>query len=370
MNERTEPYRIILSGGGTGGHIYPAIAVANELRAQFPNVELLFVGALGKMEMQKVPDAGYKIEGLPISGIQRSLSLRNLSFPFKLMNSMIKARRIINSFKPHVVVGFGGYASGPVLRAAGTRGIPSLLQEQNSYAGLTNKLLGKRAEKVCVAYEGMDKYFDAEKIALTGNPVRSDIQDVEMLRNEALKYFDLRNDKAVLLVMGGSLGARSINNAMLSNIGKLDEAGIQVIWQTGKFYFEEMKNKVAEMDLKQLKLTEFLTEMKLAYAAADVVMARAGALTISELCLAKKATVLVPSPNVAEDHQTKNAKALADRNAAILLPDAQAENELANTAIELINNQDRLEDLKKNIRQMARPNAAKDIVKEIMNVIS
>lgn len=369
MAKADKTYRIILSGGGTGGHIYPAIAVANELRVQFPDAELLFVGARGKMEMQKVPEAGYPIEGLNIAGLQRSLSLRNLSFPFKLVQSLLKARGIVKRFKPDVVVGFGGYASGPVLRAAESAGIPSVLQEQNSYAGLTNKLLGKKAAKVCVAYDHMDQYFEASKIVMTGNPVRSDITNVDQLRQKALEKFGLQPDKPVLLVMGGSLGARSINNAMLKNVETLCAADVQVIWQTGKFYFEEMNAAVAPKQLKGLKVMEFLKEMDLAYAAADVVLGRAGALTISELCLAKKATILVPSPNVAEDHQTKNAKALEEKEAAILLKDQDAMELLAKTTLELINDEVKQSHLKENIAAMGKPHAAKDIVKEIISVI-
>lgn len=321
--------------------------------------------------MQKVPEAGYAIKGLWISGLQRKLTLDNLSFPFKVIDSLNKSVKIIKRFKPHAVVGVGGYASGPLLKVATRRRVPALIQEQNSYAGLTNKLLAKKVQRVCVAYPNMDNFFPAEKVVVTGNPVRKDITNLEGKRVKALEHFKLREDKPVLLILGGSLGARTLNDSMILNLKKLIDAEVQVIWQCGRFYFEEMSAKLNTVDHRGLvHLFEFLKEMDLAYAAADVVISRAGALSVSELSIAGKPTVFVPSPNVAEDHQSKNASALVENDAAVLVKDADARKELIDHAIALVNDEARKESLSKNIKAMAKPNAAEDIVEEIVKLIA
>jgi UDP-N-acetylglucosamine--N-acetylmuramyl-(pentapeptide) pyrophosphoryl-undecaprenol N-acetylglucosamine transferase len=334
-------------------------------------VEILFVGAKGKMEMQKVPEAGYKIIGLWISGLQRKLTMDNLSFPFKVISSLMKSRKIIKQFRPHAVVGVGGYASGPLLKIATRKNIPSVIQEQNSYAGLTNKLLAKKVRKICVAYPNMDQFFPSEKIALTGNPVRKDILDLSGKKAEALAHFNLSSEKKTLLVLGGSLGARTLNDSMILNIQKLIDADVQVIWQCGKFYFEEMKAKLAAVpNSESVLLFEFMKEMDLAYAVADVVISRAGALSVSEISIAAKPTIFVPSPNVAEDHQTKNAKAMVDNHAAILVKDDVAREELIDQALILINDAPKRKALSDNIRTLAKPDAANDIVDEIVRLIA
>lgn len=362
-------YRIMISGGGTGGHIYPAISIAQALEAAVPDVELLFVGAKGKMEMKKVPEAGYRIEGLWISGLQRKLTLQNLLFPLKVIGSLMKSFRLIKQFKPDAVVGVGGYASGPLLYAATWKGIPTLIQEQNSYAGLTNKWLARRVNKICVAHEGMEKYFPKEKLVITGNPVRNSITLPAERKQEAYGFFGFSPTKKTLLLTGGSLGARTLNEAMLVAINTLQEADVQVIWQTGGFYFEEMKQRAGEVSAP-VKMMDFLREMDLAYAVADVVVARAGALSIAELELTGKAAILVPSPNVAEDHQTLNAKALAERDAAILLPDKEAVEKLAQAALELLANDSRRMELEQNIKKLARPEAAKTIANEVIALMA
>ena len=365
------PYRVIISGGGTGGHIYPALDVAAEIRRRYADSEILFVGARGKMEMTRVPEAGYDIKGLWISGFQRSLSARNLLFPVKLIHSWFAARNILRSFKPHAVLGFGGYASGPMMLAATGKHIPSLIQEQNSYAGLTNRKLGNKVRTICVAYEGMDKYFPAEKIVITGNPVRRDILDVTDKKEQALKHFGLSRDKKVVLVLGGSLGARTINNSILKDLGKLVEAGVQVLWQTGRFYFEDMKSKASSHpDLKDIRILEFIREMDLAYAAADAVISRAGALSISELCLVGKPVIFVPSPNVAEDHQTKNAQALTSKDAALMVKDTDASEKLIPAILELLNDGETCRRLSENIAAMGKPRATEDIVDEFEKIIA
>ena len=334
-------------------------------------MEILFVGAKGKMEMQKVPEAGYKIIGLWISGLQRKLTLDNLSFPFKVIASLMKSRKIIKQFKPHAVVGVGGYASGPLLKIATRKNIPAVIQEQNSYAGLTNKLLAQKVQKICVAYPNMDKFFPGEKIAVTGNPVRKDILDLNGKKAEALAHFNLSDEKKTLLVLGGSLGARTLNDSMILNIQKLIDADVQVIWQCGKFYFAEMKGKLeAVSDSKNVLLFEFLKEMDLAYASADVVISRAGALSVSEISITGKPTIFVPSPNVAEDHQTKNAKAMVDNHAAILVKDNVAREELIDQVLNLINDEAKQKALSENIRTLAKPDAANDIVDEIVRLIA
>lgn len=363
-NER--PYRIILSGGGTGGHIFPAIAIANEFKSRYADSDILFVGAEGKMEMTRVPEAGYKIIGLSIAGFKRSLSLSNFLLPFKMVNSYFKAKSIVQSFSPHAVIGTGGYASSPVLMAATQKRIPSLIQEQNSYAGITNKRLSSRVNRICVAYSNMDRYFPAEKISFTGNPVRKDISVAS--KELAQDFFGLDRTRKTVLILGGSLGARSINEAIFSGIEKLVDGGLQVIWQTGKLYLEELKKRTMDKDMRQVKLYDFLMRMDMAYAAADIVISRSGALSISELCLVAKPCILVPSPNVAEDHQTKNAQALVDVNAAIMVKDNDAEN-LVSTALQLVYDDKRCNELAINMKKLGRPNATNDIVNEIEKLI-
>lgn len=363
-------HRIIISGGGTGGHIYPAIAIANTLKALENDIEILFVGAEGRMEMEKVPEAGYKIIGLWISGIQRRLTLDNLSFPFKLISSIWKSFKIIKEFKPNAVVGVGGYASGPLLYAATKKGIPALIQEQNSYAGITNKLLANKVNKVCVAHEKMDRFFPHDKITITGNPVRNDILDISTKRAKALEFFGFNSDKPVLLILGGSLGARTINNTILGGLKELIDADIQILWQTGKFYIDEMLAKSSEHDLTNIKILPFIKEMDLAYASGDVVISRAGALSVSELCLTGKPVILVPSPNVAEDHQTKNAEAIVEQDAGIMVKDVDAKGTLIQEALKLIGDTETKIKLSKNIKAIGKPNAANDIVKEILALVN
>lgn len=361
--------KFIISGGGTGGHIYPAIAIAQEIKAQIPDCEILFVGAEGKMEMEKVPKAGFKIIGLPIRGLQRKLTVENLAFPFKLLQSLWKAWKIVKDFKPDAVIGVGGYASGAVMQVAVWQGIKTLIQEQNSYAGLTNKLVAKSVSKICVAYPNMERYFPKEKIVFCGNPVRKDITDLESIRSEAFKFFGLSENKKTVLVLGGSLGARTINNCLKSGVNELLIRGYQVIWQTGKIYFEEMKAFANTLNSKDLYVKDFIYEMNYAYACADVVISRAGALSVSELCLAGKPTILVPSPNVAEDHQTKNAMALVNENAAVLVKDGEANEKLIKETLKLLQDIDKQILLKTNIVRFGKPNASKEIVNEIIKMI-
>lgn len=365
-----KPYRFIISGGGTGGHIYPALAIANKIKERYADAQILFVGAKGKMEMKKVPEAGYKIIGLWISGFQRRVTIDNLYFPFKVLFSYIAANNIIKRFKPHAVVGVGGYASGPIMLAATRSRIPSLIQEQNSYAGLTNRRLGKRVNKVCVAYEHMERYFPKDKIVLTGNPVRKDILNITEKRDRALIHFNLSRDKRTILVLGGSLGARTINNSISGDLEKIIDAGVQLIWQTGRFYYDEMVARAKNKDLANIRILEFIKEMDLAYAAADVVISRAGALSISELCLVGKPVVFVPSPNVAEDHQTKNARALLEKHAAVLIKDQVAERKLIDEALSLLQDEEKQKELSKNIKSLARPNAADDIVNQLIEILN
>ena len=360
--------KVIISGGGTGGHIFPAVAIANAIKNRLgEKAEILFIGAEGRMEMEKVPAAGYKIIGLPIAGLQRKLDLKNFILPFKIMKSLWKASRIISSFKPDVVVGVGGYASGPVMFAASLQGIPTLIQEQNSFAGITNKILGRRAKKICVAYDGMNQFFNEKKIVLTGNPVRKDVTKQSITKEEALKFFQLLPNKKTILVIGGSLGARSINESIAQNISAFSSNNIQLIWQTGKSYFVKGKEVVATN--AEVKVFDFINRMDMAYCAADVVISRAGALSISELCVLGKATVLVPSPNVSEDHQTKNAMALVNKNAGVLVKDVEAKEKLVVAAIAVLNDENKLIDLKKNILQLAMPNADELICDEILKLI-
>ncbi len=361
--------KIVISGGGTGGHIYPAVSIANALKEKMPNIDILFVGAEGRMEMQKVPAAGYKIEGLPVAGLQRRLTWKNLLLPFKLLRSLNRAGKILKRFNPDVVVGVGGYASGPVLWKASRKGIPTLIQEQNSYAGVTNKLLAKGAKKICVAYENMERFFPKDKIILTGNPVRQDLQNVEALRPEALQFFGLDGSKKTVLVVGGSLGARTINENLTIDLDVLKGIGCQIIWQTGKGFYQTAVKVVADKQMENtVKVFDFIYRMDLAFAAADVVVSRAGAGTISELCLVAKACVLVPSPNVSEDHQTKNAQALVNKGAAIMVADSEAQPGLLSATLGLLNDEQKVNMLKTNIAKLAMPNAANIIADEVLKL--
>jgi UDP-N-acetylglucosamine--N-acetylmuramyl-(pentapeptide) pyrophosphoryl-undecaprenol N-acetylglucosamine transferase len=362
-------YKVIVSGGGTGGHIFPAIAIANAIKEKYPNTEILFVGAEGKMEMEKVPAAGYKIIGLPIMGLQRRLTIENLKFPFKLLASMRKAKQIIKDFKPDVVVGVGGYASGPLLKAATKFGIPALVQEQNSYPGITNKILASKVQKICVAYEGLDRFFPKEKILITGNPVRQDIKNLVAKRDRGLEHFGLDGNKKTVLVIGGSLGARTINESIEGGLEELAKSGIQLVWQTGKWFADRAAKAVDTYQEKGIKTMAFISKMDYAYAIADIVISRAGASSISELCLAEKASIFVPSPNVSEDHQTKNAMALVNNHAAILVKDVESNEKLIPTLMELLQDQDQIASLKKNIAKIAYKDSANIIADEVMKLI-
>ena len=358
--------KFIISGGGTGGHIYPAIAIANELKSRFPKADILFVGASDKMEMQKVPQAGYPIKGLWIAGIQRKLTLQNAMFPLKLMSSLAKSFGILRSFKPDVVIGTGGFASGAVLKVASMMGTPTVIQEQNSYPGITNKLLSKKANKICVAYENLERFFPKENLILTGNPVRQDLISVAEKRNEALDYFKLDVSKKTLLVLGGSLGARRINQLIAKELDFLLSQNVQIIWQCGKLYFEEYQHF---NDKENVQVLSFIDRMDLVYAAADVVISRSGASSVSELCIVGKPVIFIPSPNVAEDHQTKNAKAIVDKNGALLLKESELDAQFETVFQELISNEEQQQKLSANIKQLALPNATKDIVDEIVKLI-
>lgn len=357
---------ILLSGGGTGGHIYPALAIANELKAKYPNANFLFVGAKYKMEMEKIPEAGYAIKGLWISGIQRKYILKNLSFPFKLISSLSKAYKIIKEFKPDIVIGTGGFASGPTLYVASSRKIKTLIQEQNSYPGITNKLLAKKVDKICVAYDGLERFFPSNKIVKTGNPVRQDLLEIEGKGEEAKKYFNLNSDKKTLLIIGGSLGARALNNLIEKNIDWLISKNLQVIWQTGKLYYDEFKKYDS---LEGVQTHAFLNGMDITYAAADFIISRAGAGSISELCIVGKPVIFIPSPNVAEDHQTKNALAVVNSNAALLLKESDL-GEFKSNMEALLENEELQQTLGKNIKKLALPNATKAIVEEIVKLIN
>lgn len=357
---------IIISGGGTGGHIFPALSIANAIKAIRPDAEILFVGAEGRMEMQRVPAAGYKIIGLPVAGFDRKNLLKNFSVIVKLIRSQMMARKIIKDFNPHVAVGVGGYASGPTLKMAGAMGIPTLIQEQNSYAGVTNKLLAAKAEKICVAYPGMERFFDKNKIIMTGNPVRQGLLDCKMSKEEAIKSFGLDPNKKTILIVGGSLGARTLNNCVMHTMDDIKQSGVQFIWQTGKFYIEEARKCYSDAgNPEMLHTTDFISDMNAAYTAADLVVSRAGAGSISEFCLLGKPVILVPSPNVAEDHQTKNAMALVDKDAAIYIKDSEAEEKLIKTAIELAGDETKLEALSTNIKKLAFHNSADIIAQEV-----
>ncbi|TAE00244.1 MAG: undecaprenyldiphospho-muramoylpentapeptide beta-N-acetylglucosaminyltransferase [Bacteroidetes bacterium] len=372
-----KPYKIIISCGGTGGHIYPAIAVAQAFKALNPANEILFVGAEGKMEMEKVPKAGFQIIGLAMRGLQRSLSfdnlLKNLFLPFQLLSSLWKARQILHDFKPDVVIGFGGYASFAVLQMADFQQVPVFIQEQNSYAGLANKWLSRFAKKIFVAYPNMEKFFDANKIVFTGNPIREDIANLSDIRTKSFEFFELNPQKKTLLIIGGSLGAKTINDCLLNGVARLLQADHQIIWQTGKGYFSNIQQKLTSfLDAKLAKnliVKEFIYEMQFAYACADLVISRAGALSISELCLAQKATILVPSPNVAEDHQTKNAMALQEKQACILVKDAEAKEILIDKTLDLLRDENELKKLQKNIFNFAKTNSAQLIANQVVSFL-
>jgi UDP-N-acetylglucosamine--N-acetylmuramyl-(pentapeptide) pyrophosphoryl-undecaprenol N-acetylglucosamine transferase len=359
--------KFILSGGGTGGHIYPAIAIANELKLRFPDAEFLFVGAQDKMEMQKVPQAGYKIIGLWISGLQRKITLDNVMFPVKLLSSLLKARTIISNFKPDVVIGTGGFASGPLMQVAGIAGIPTVVQEQNSYPGITNKLLGKRADKICVAYENLERFFPKHKLVLTGNPVREDLIGVEHKKEEAIAHFNLDKDKKTVLVLGGSLGARRVNQLIAKEIVGFSSQNVQVIWQCGKLYHDEYKHFD---DNPSIQVLAFIDRMDLVYAAADIVISRAGASSVSELCIIGKPVIFIPSLNVAEDHQTKNAQAIVEKNGALLVKEVELDTQFNSVFNNLLNDVDLQRNLSLNIKKLAKVNATKDIVDEIIKLIN
>ncbi len=361
--------KYIISGGGTGGHIFPAISIANAIKARDENAEFLFVGAIGRMEMERVPQAGYHIEGLPVRGFDRKNLVKNIGVLKDLFKSISKAKKIIRDFKPDIAIGVGGYASAPTLRAASKLGVPTLIQEQNSYAGVTNKLLAKNASKICVAYENMEKFFPIEKIVLTGNPVRQDLFNVEPKAKEAYDFFNLNPKKKTLLVVGGSLGARTINQSVMQQLDEIKASGIQVIWQTGKFYIEDARKAAENYVSDEFIVTDFVSRMDYAYAIADLVISRAGASSISELCLLAKPVILVPSPNVAEDHQTQNALALVNKNAAVLVRDNEAREKLIPAALELIQDNKQLTSLSENILKLAQANSANRIVDEVFEII-
>ena len=365
----TEP-RIIISGGGTGGHIFPAVSIANAVKAKCPNAKILFIGAEGRMEMTRVPEAGYEIKGLPVRGLIRPLwSPKNIGVMIDFFLSRHKVKRIIKSFKPQVAVGVGGYASAPTLNAAAAMGIPCLIQEQNSYAGVTNRSLAKKAAKICVAYDEMERFFPADRIIKTGNPVRQALLANTMTKAEAREAMGLQKDLPTILVIGGSLGARTINNSIAAGIQRFEQAGIQVVWQTGKFYAEECERKAKEANAKIVRPQAFISDMATAYKAADIVISRAGASSISELCLLGKASILVPSPNVAEDHQTKNARALSDKGAAVFVPDNQAERTLVEEAVALVSNATAIEKLEQEVKKLALPDSADIIADEVLKLV-
>ena len=360
-----KPYKVILSGGGTGGHIYPAIAIAREIEKRYPNTEFLFVGAKDRMEMEKVPQAGYKIEGLWISGIQRKLSLENLKFPFKLISSLWKSNTILKRFQPDVVIGTGGFASGPLLKRATSKKIPALIQEQNSYAGITNKLLSKSVQKICVAYDEMHRFFPKDKIVKTGNPVRNDLLTITNKRADALSIYGLASDKKTVLVIGGSLGARAVNKLINEQLDYFANHGVQLLWQTGKLYYEEYKHLASQ----NVKVMAYIDQMDMAYAAADIIISRAGASSVSELCIVGKATVFIPSPNVAEDHQTKNALAITGKNAGILIRQNELGAKFQHELDSLLTDDTKRERLGNAIKELALPDATKHIVDEVEKLL-
>lgn len=361
--------KVIISGGGTGGHIFPAIAIANRIKKEYPDAEILFIGAEGRMEMTRVPAAGYKIVGLWISGLQRRLTVKNLTLPFKILASLMKARKIIKNFNPDVVIGVGGYASAPTLKIASMLNIPTIVQEQNSFPGKTNKFLSKKATKVCVAYYGLEEFFPADKIVITGNPVRKEVIQIEGLREKGFNHYKLDPNKKTVLVVGGSLGAKTLNESFVDKLDLLQNNDIQLIWQCGSYQFNEMKAKTEGLDMTGIVLTKFINEMEMAYATADVIISRAGAIAISELCIIGKPIILVPSPNVAEDHQTKNAMALVKDNAALLVKDVEAREKLVPSLMELIKNDEKQLELAMSIQKKAISNADERIVNVIKSII-
>ncbi len=361
--------RAIISGGGTGGHIFPAIAIADEIKRRNPKAEILFVGANGKMEMEKVPAAGYKIKGLTIVGFQRKLSLSNFLLPFKIIASLWNATKIIKEFKPQVVIGVGGYASGPTLQAATFLKIPTLIQEQNSFPGKTNKILSKKVTAICTAYEGLERFFPLNKITLTGNPIRPEMVEIEGKREEAFKFYDLNPNKKTILVIGGSLGARTLNESIKTHLQELQKNDIQVLWQCGKVYLDSLTKELEDTNLNGIELVQFIARMDFAYSIADVIISRAGAISVSELCLVKKPVILVPSPNVAEDHQTKNAMALVNKNAAVLVKDIEARDQLVSKAIDILKEKEIQVALITQISKLGKPNATISIVNEIEKIV-
>ena len=362
-------HKVIISGGGTGGHIFPAIAIANALRRIQPDIEILFVGAQGKMEMEKVPAAGYDIIGLDIQGFNRQSLLKNIALPFKMVKGLLRARQILKDFKADVAIGVGGYASGPLLMMANMMNIPTLIQEQNSFAGKTNISLGKKAKRICVAYDGMDRFFPKNNIVLTGNPIRRESVNIIGKREQALASFGLAQDKKTILVTGGSLGAGTLNDCIKKAIQRLDQAGVQVIWQCGSYYYDKLYAEIGSTLSSAIKLMPFVKDMSLAYAASDIIIARAGAGTISELCIIGKPAILVPSPNVAEDHQTMNALALVNKSAAVLVKDNEAREVLIDEALRLLQDATTLNELSKNIKELALEHADDDIAREVLSLI-
>ncbi len=369
MKSEKRPMRVLISGGGTGGHIFPAVSIANEIKHRFPDTEILFVGAESRMEMEKVPAAGYKIIGLPVYGLDRKNLLRNFKVVWNLGKSISKARKIVKEFKPDIAVGVGGYASGPTLWAAARMGVPTLLQEQNGFAGVTNKMLASKAKAICVAYEGMERFFPADRIVMTGNPVRQDLFNDSISRQEALSFFGLSPERKTILVVGGSLGALTVNRSIASAIEQIKNSGVQLIWQTGKGYDQQAQTLLKEHPAENIKQMAFISRMDMAYKAADLVISRAGASSISELCLLEKPVILVPSPNVAEDHQTKNAEALSTRGAAILIKDVEAVEKLVPAALSLIENNDALQEMSKAISALAQRNSAARIVEIVCKIV-
>lgn len=363
-----EELRIIISGGGTGGHIFPAVSIANAIKAKRPDAKILFVGALGRMEMQRVPAAGYEIKGLPIQGFDRKNLLKNFKVLYKIWKSQRMAKKIIRDFRPMAAVGVGGYASGPTLNKAAAMGIPCLIQEQNSYAGVTNKLLAKKADKICVAYDNMERFFPAEKIIMTGNPVRQALLDTKMSKEEAIKSFGLDPSKKTILIVGGSLGAGTVNKSVMQHLDEIAESGVQVIWQTGKYYNADINEQLKGRDLPMIKVLDFISDMGAAYKAADLVISRAGASSISEFCLLGTPVILVPSPNVAEDHQTKNAMALVDKDAALYVKDADAPEQVISLALKTVQDEAKLRALSENILKLALPNSADIIADEVIRL--
>jgi UDP-N-acetylglucosamine--N-acetylmuramyl-(pentapeptide) pyrophosphoryl-undecaprenol N-acetylglucosamine transferase len=362
--------RIVISGGGTGGHIFPAVAIADEIKRRNPKAEILFVGALGKMEMEKVPAAGYRIVGLPIAGFQRKLTLSNFLLPFKILGSLLKARKLLKDFKPEVVIGVGGYASGPTLQAATYLKIPTLIQEQNGFPGKTNKLLAKNVNSICTAYDGLERFFPKEKILLTGNPVRKEMVDIAHKREEAFKFYNMDTTKPVVLIIGGSLGARTLNRAVMQAYEELRTSGVQVLWQSGKLYYNDLKSELSTREAQNIHLVQFIERMDYAYAMADLIVSRAGAISVSELCIIGKPVILVPSPNVAEDHQTKNAMALVEKNAARLIKDVDAPKTLISETLALLADQEKCNALATAIHSLGKPNATVAIVDEVERIQS